>query len=133
MLGSRLGVFNAELRIPLFGSSEFGLLNFPFLPTEIAPFFDAGVAYTSNQAPDFRFSSNPTDAASRVSANCRNSQVDQTNTFGIVCTDRIPVFSTGVTARVNFLGYMIFEAYLAHPFQRPGKGWVWGFQLAPGW
>jgi Omp85 superfamily domain len=133
MLGSRLGVVNAEFRIPLFGGSEFGLLNFPFLPTEIAPFFDAGVAYTSNQAPDFRFSSNPTDAAQRVSANCQNSRVDQSNTFGIVCTDRIPVFSTGVTARVNFLGYMIFEAYLAHPFQRPGKGWVWGFQLAPGW
>ena len=133
MLGSRLGVVNAEFRIPLFGGSEFGLLNFPFLPTEIAPFFDAGVAYTSNQAPDFRFSSNPTDAAQRVSSNCRNSQVNQSNTFGIVCTDRIPVFSTGVTARVNFLGYMIFEAYLAHPFQRPGKGWVWGFQLAPGW
>jgi len=134
MLGSRLGVFNAELRIPLIGSSEFGLLNFPFLPTEIAPFFDAGVAYTSNQAPDWRFSTNPSDAAQRVSANCQNSLPQQNiNSFGIACTDRIPVMSTGVSARVNFLGYMIFEAYLAHPFQRPGKSWVWGFQLAPGW
>jgi hypothetical protein len=25
------------------------------------------------------------------------------------------------------------EAYAAHPFQRPKKNWVWGFQLAPGW
>ncbi|HEY2856474.1 MAG TPA: hypothetical protein VGJ18_26765 [Gemmatimonadaceae bacterium] len=134
MLGSRLGVFNAELRIPLIGSSEFGLLNFPFLPTEIAPFFDAGVAYTSDQAPDWRFSTNPADAAQRVSQNCQNSTPQNNlNGFGIACTDRIPVFSTGVSARVNFLGYMIFEAYLAHPFQRPGKSWVWGFQLAPGW
>jgi hypothetical protein len=132
MLGSRLAVFNAELRIPLFGGSEFGLLNFPFLPTEIAPFLDGGVAYTGSQAPDFRFSTNPTDAAQRVSANCQNQPQSTQTSFGIVCTDRIPVFSTGVSARVNFLGYMIFEAYIAHPFQRPGKNWVWGFQLAPG-
>jgi hypothetical protein len=133
MLGSKLAVFNAELRIPLFGGSEFGLLNFPFLPTEIAPFFDGGVAYTGDQRPDFRFSTNPSDAANRVSANCQNQPVSTQTNFGIVCTDRIPVFSTGLSARVNFLGYMIFEAYIAHPFQRPGKSWVWGFQLAPGW
>ncbi|HKW47852.1 MAG TPA: hypothetical protein VJN70_10415 [Gemmatimonadaceae bacterium] len=133
MLGSKLAVFNAELRIPLFGGSEFGLLNFPFLPTEIAPFFDGGVAYTGDQKPDLRFSTNPIDAAQRVSAACQNQPVSNQSNFGIVCTDRIPVFSTGLSARVNFLGYMIFEAYYAHPFQRPGKSWVWGFQLSPGW
>jgi Tol biopolymer transport system component len=133
MLGSRLAVMNAELRIPLIGSSEFGLLNFPFLPTEIAPFLDGGVAYTSNQAPDFRFSTSATDANSRVSQNCQNQPNTNANNFALTCTDRIPVFSTGISARINFLGYMIFEAYYAHPFQRPGKGWVWGFQLAPGW
>ncbi|PYP69037.1 MAG: peptidase S9 [Gemmatimonadetes bacterium] len=133
MLGSRLGVVNLELRIPVIGSTEFGLLNFPFLPTEIAPFFDGGVAYTSNQAPDFRFSTSAADANSRVSKNCQNQTPTNQNNFIISCTDRIPVFSTGLSARINFLGYMIFEAYFAHPFQRPGKSWVWGFQLAPGW
>ena len=133
MLGSRLAVMNAELRIPLIGGSEFGLLNFPFLPTEIAPFLDGGVAYTSNQPPDFRFSTSARDANTRVSANCQNQQSTDPNNFILTCTDRIPVFSTGISARINFLGYMIFEAYYAHPFQRPGKGWVWGFQLAPGW
>ena len=49
------------------------------------------------------------------------------------CVDRIPVFSTGVSFRFNLMGYVIMEAYLAHPFQRPTKNWVWGFQLAPGW
>jgi hypothetical protein len=133
MLGSRLAVVNAELRIPLIGGSEFGLLNFPFLPTEIAPFFDGGVAYTSNQPPDFRWSTSAADANSRVSASCVNQPPSTFNSFGLACTDRIPVFSTGISARVNFLGYLIFEAYYAHPFQRPGKSWVWGFQLAPGW
>ena len=91
------------------------------------------MAYTSNQAPDWRFSTSAKDANTRVSANCQNQIPTNQNTFTLSCTDRIPVFSTGVSARVNFLGYLIFEAYYAHPFQRPGKGWVWGFQLAPGW
>ena len=122
---------NAEFRIPLFGTKEFGLLNFPFLPTEIAPFFDAGVSYTNSQPPDFRLSTNPADAAARVAQNCQN-QTTQQNQFAIVCTDRIPVFSTGVSARINFLGYAIFEAYSRTRSNGPEK-WVWGFQLAPGW
>ena len=46
---------------------------------------------------------------------------------------RIPVVSAGVSARVNLLGYAVIEAYAARPFQRPGKSWVYGLQLAPGW
>ena len=43
------------------------------------------------------------------------------------------MWGTGLSFRANVLGYVILEAYLAHPFQRPGRNWVWGFQLAPGW
>ena len=128
LFGSRLLVANAEFRLPLFGTREFGLLNFPFLPTEVAPFFDAGVAYTSHQSPDFRFAT----SANEAPASCANQQFDPNNR-PLPCASRIPVFSTGVSFRVNFLGYMIFEAYVAHPFQRPDRNWVWGFQLAPGW
>jgi len=46
---------------------------------------------------------------------------------------RTPVVSSGLSARFNVLGYAILEAYVAHPFQRPGKNWLWGFQLVPGW
>ena len=133
MLGSRLGVVNLELRLPLIGSREFGILNFPFLPTEVAPFFDAGIAYTSNQPPDIRFVTGNGDD-NRISASCQaQSLPTDPNIIPLNCADRVPVFSTGVSFRVNFLGYMIFEAYVAHPFQRPQKNWVWGFQLAPGW
>ena len=45
----------------------------------------------------------------------------------------MPVGSTGVSARVNILGFMILETYYAYPWQRPDKGWHWGFNLAPGW
>jgi Tol biopolymer transport system component len=37
------------------------------------------------------------------------------------------------SARFNLLGFMIFEAYYAYPWQRPEKGAHWGFSLAPGW
>jgi hypothetical protein len=121
LIGSRLGVLNAELRIPLIGTREFGLLNIPFLPVELSPFFDAGLMWTSDQKPVLKFKE---EAADDTPPTCANLSI---------CAQRIPVFSTGLSARINVLGYLIFEMYYAKPFQRPTKGWVWGFQLAPGW
>ncbi|NJD11416.1 MAG: peptidase S9, partial [Gemmatimonadetes bacterium] len=103
--GTKIALASAELRIPLFGVSELGLINFPFLPTELAPFFDVGYAWGKVGATGL--------------------QVNE--------ADRKAVFSTGVSARINILGYMVLESYLAYPFQRPDKGWHFGFNLMPGW
>jgi hypothetical protein len=127
LLGSRVGVFNAELRIPLFGTSGFGLINFPYLPLEVSPFFDAGIAWTGDQPPEFRV----TSASGATPTSCANTTTLQG--FLTPCAERVPVFSTGVSFRFNVLGYMILETYVAHPFQRPTKDWVIGVQLAPGW
>ena len=108
LVGSRIAVASAELRIPLFGTEQYGIIDFSFLPTEIAPFVDAGVAWTSDETPDFRFDRGSTP-------------------------DRIPVVSAGVSARMNVLGYLIFEAYWAYPFQRPERGGHFGFAIQPGW
>ncbi|HEX7120806.1 MAG TPA: hypothetical protein VF178_00460, partial [Gemmatimonadaceae bacterium] len=105
--GSRVAVVNAEFRVPLFGTSQFGLLTFPFLPTEIAPFVDAGVAWTSDESPELRFD--------RRTA------------------ERVPVFSAGVAARINLLGAAVVEIFWVQPYQRQGVGSYWGFQLLPGW
>jgi Tol biopolymer transport system component len=107
LVGSRIGVVSAEFRVPLLGVPQFGLINFPLVPLEISPFVDAGVAWTRQQSPTLEFST--------------------------TSLDRVPVVSTGISARMNILGYMILEAYYAYPFQRPVKGAHWGFQLAPGW
>ena len=107
LIGSRIAAFNAELRIPLFGPSQFGLIRTPLFPVDIAPFLDAGVAWTRAQSPKLEFATNS--------------------------TARVPVVSTGVSARANLFGYAVVEVYYAHPFQRPNKSWVLGFQLAPGW
>jgi Tol biopolymer transport system component len=107
LLGSRIGVANFEMRVPLFGVRQFGLINFPYLPTEIGPFLDAGVAWAKGDSPEF--------------------------TFSKTTTKRVPVFSTGISARMNILGYMVLEAYYAYPFQRPERGAHFGFVLSPGW
>ena len=126
LFGSKVGVANAEIRIPLFGSPQFGLINFPYLPLEVSPFFDAGIAWTGDQKPEWSFERGDDSSP----ASCQQ----QTNArFIAPCARRIPVFSTGVSFRFNVLGYMILEAYYAHPFQRPQRDWVLGIQLAPGW
>lgn len=107
LIGSRIGAANLELRIPLFGTKDLGLLETKFLPVEISPFIDAGVAWTRASSPKWVFE--------RASP------------------DRIPVVSTGVSSRFNLFGAMVLEVFYAKPFQRPSKGWVWGVQLLPGW
>jgi Tol biopolymer transport system component len=107
LFGQRIGVASVEARIPFLGVEQFGLINFPFLPTELVAFADAGVAWDGDNPVNFTWSRSG--------------------------SERVPVLSTGVSARFNILGFMILEAYYAYPWQRPEKGWHWGFQLAPGW
>ncbi len=107
LFGQRLQVFNFEFRIPITGVSQYGLINLPFLPIELVTFADMGLAWDNFADVDLRF--------------------DRTT------LDRVPVFSTGISARANLLGFLILESYYAYPFQRPDKGWHWGFTLAPGW
>ncbi len=108
LLGSRIGIMNLELRLPLLGTEQFGLINFPYLPTDLVAFFDGGVAWSAGDLPELKW--------------------DTHNT-----TDRIPVFSAGGGARINFFGLLVMQFYYAYPFQRPDFGWHWGFFLAPGW
>ena len=106
LIGNRIAVSSIEARIPLLGVEQYGIINFPFVPTELVLFTDAGLAWDPEGA-DLEWSR----SSSR----------------------RVPVASSGVSARFNVLGILILEAYYAYPWQRPEKGWHWGFQLAPGW
>ncbi len=108
LIGTRVGVVNLELRLPLFGIENYGLINFPYLPLDLVAFFDGGVAWTRRSPPQMRWESD--DPALRV-----------------------PVFSAGGAARVNILGVLVLQIYYAYPFQRPDYGGHWGFIFAPGW
>ena len=46
--------------------------------------------------------------------------------------DREWVRSAGVAFRLNAFGYAILELDYVRPFDRPGRGWLWQFNLTPG-
>jgi outer membrane protein assembly factor BamA len=125
LLGSRIAVASAEIRIPLLGVEGLGLIRTNIVPVEIAPFVDAGIAWCGRVDPN--------------SQSCREGSTSTDFRFvtgdeARATTNRIPVISTGISARINLFGYAVLETYYAIPFQRPDKrGGVFGFQLAPGW
>ena len=116
LFGSRIGVGSVELRVPLLGTPQFGLVSFPYLPTELTLFGDAGMTWGLRTR----------DTEGNV----------VTTTFG----DAQPLFSAGVSTRVNLLGALVLEPYYALPFSRYGENGdlnrgrgVFGLNLTPGW
>jgi Tol biopolymer transport system component len=101
LFGSRMAVANAELRLSLTGYR--GLLsNSGLPPIEIAPFFDAGMAWRSQ---------------------------DLARALNVA---RVPVSSYGVSMRFNVIGYFIGQLSFVRANDRPGKGWGWEFSITPG-
>jgi len=103
LLGSRMVVGNAELRFPLFGALGIGSGYYGVFPLEFTVFGDGGLAWDSQNKP---------------------------SVFGSGTRD--PVFSAGAGLRINLLGFAVGEVDLVRPFNRPDKGWVWQFELQPG-
>ncbi len=107
LVGSRMALVNAEVRLPFFGTEEFGLINFPYVPTELVAFADGGVTWSKGDQPELKFDTDP--------------------------SEHVPVFSTGVAARVNLMGYAVLQFYYAHAFQREKNKGQFGFFISPGW
>lgn len=109
LLGSRLAVANFEIRLPFTGPEQLAVIKSGFFFTELALFLDAGVAWTGSTRPTLDINDMSADT-------------------------RFPIFSTGLSLRVNLFGAMILEPYYAFPFQRDGiKGGVFGLNFLPGW
>ena len=107
LVGSRMAVVNLELRVPLFGFEDYGLVRFPALATELVGFVDGGVAWTKGESPQLRYAEDS--------------------------PERVPVFSAGVAARTVLLGVLPLELYYAWPLQRPEENGVFGVLIATGW
>jgi outer membrane protein assembly factor BamA len=103
LLGSRVVVASAELRFPFFGALGIGPGYYGVFPVDFVAFGDGGVAWDSQNSPSILGSGS-----------------------------RTPVFSAGAGFRINLLGFAVGEVDLVRPFNRPDKGWVWQFQLEPG-
>lgn len=108
LFGSRIGIVNAEVRLPVLGIEELALFRSRMFPSTLSAFVDGGLAWSKSRKPDFRWTTDET-------------------------SDNVPVFSSGFSLRVNILGYLITEFYYAFPFQRPDKSGIFGFQISPGW
>jgi hypothetical protein len=72
------------------------------IPVEVGVFADAGVAWTSDTKPSFA-------GGSRDWAR-----------------------SVGATIRFNAFGFAVGEIDYVRPLDRPGRGWMWQFNLIPG-
>jgi Tol biopolymer transport system component len=46
--------------------------------------------------------------------------------------DNQPVVSVGAAIRANILGFAVAEINYVRPLDRPGRGWLWQFNLRPG-
>ncbi len=103
LVGSRMLVGNIEFRFPLLRPFGVGQNMYGPLPVEVAFFLDGGVTWNRGQKPSF-FNGGT----------------------------REPVTSGGITLRTNLLGFATAQIDYARPFNRPGRGWIWGFSLTPG-
>jgi len=72
------------------------------IPVEVGVFADAGVAWTSSTKPSFAGG------------------------------DREWSRSVGATIRFNAFGFAVGEIDYVRPLDRPGRGWMWQFNLIPG-
>ncbi len=109
--GTKIIVANAELRFPLSGPKRLALIKSGWLFTDLNLFFDSGLAWNSGN----------------------NIKLDW-QTTSLSDTTRIPVYSTGVSLRINLLGYLVIEPYYAFPFQNGGfHNGVFGLNFLPGW
>jgi hypothetical protein len=79
-----------------------GDLDYGGIPVEIFAFGDAGIAWTANESPVF------------------------------FDGPRKWVTSVGAGARVNVMGFAIAEFNAVRPLQRPQQGWMFVFNLRPG-
>ena len=102
LVGSKILVGSIELRFPPFGLLGAGGGYYGILPIEAGIFYDAGVAWT---------------------------QAENAQLFG---GTRKLVRSTGVSFRLNLLGYAIGQMDVVHPFDRPQKNWMVRFSLTEG-
>ena len=103
LIGSRVGVANLELRLPVLGLFNRRNLYGP-IPVELVGFSDWGVAWTAQEKAKF---------------------------LGNGGTRKV-VKSYGVGARVNVLGFAVVEFDFVRPVDRTAKGWTWVFNFSPG-
>ncbi len=108
LIGSNIGVLNAELRFPLTRSVALGFLPVGLPPIEGALFYDMGLAWYSGSKVVWRRAAG-----------------DDPETV------RQPLRSWGGSIRMNFLGFVILRFDYTKPLDRPHNSSYWTVSLGP--
>ncbi len=106
LVGKKIAVANAEIRLPFTGADRLALITSGFLFSDLVLFADGGIAW--DDLNNVEFQEDPQEGG------------------------RIPVFSAGVALRINLFGYFILEPYLAFPFQRNNVTTAFNLYISPG-
>jgi hypothetical protein len=109
LIGSKMYVANAELRLPFTGPERLSAIKSNLLFSELNVFTDGGIAWGN-----------------------RNLLSEQDETGAIVRANRF-ILSSGISIRVNLFGALILEPYYAIPWQNGGfKNASFGLNFVPG-
>jgi len=132
--GSRIAVFNFEVRLPFTGPEKLAMIKSKFLFTDLNLFFDAGLAW--NAGEHIYFQKNPPVIGEENVLNPDGTP--QLDNNGQPVTQpkygRVPALSAGVSLRINVFGAFVLEPYLAIPFNRTDVTKpVFGLGFTPGW
>ncbi|MCB0518412.1 MAG: PD40 domain-containing protein [Lewinellaceae bacterium] len=105
LFGSKIAVSNVELRVPFTGPEQLALIKSKFFLTELSVFLDGGLAWDT-------FDKNADSSLRQFDLN--------------------PLFSAGVSMRINLFGALVLEPYYAWPLLKDTKG-TFGLNIVPGW
>ncbi len=124
LVGSKMFVANAEIRLPFTGPEQISLIKSGFLFTDLNLFLDGGASfYEFDQfnGPIYKLG---TDGKPQTNPS--------TGEPLILRQEARPIFTAGVSVRVNLFGALILEPYYAVPLLKETKG-VFGLNIVPGW
>lgn len=132
--GSKMAVFNLEVRLPFTGPKKLSAIPSNFLFTDLNLFFDAGLAW--NEDSKIVFKNQPVNNTDpKTDPITGNIILDQNGKPIYQKTNqRVPAMSVGISVRVNVFGAFVLEPYYAIPFQRKDLSLgTFGLTFAPGW
>ncbi|HIX55595.1 MAG TPA: tolB protein precursor, partial [Candidatus Sphingobacterium stercoripullorum] len=133
LMGSKMAIGNLEMRIPFTGPKELAVMESGFLFSDLNIFIDGGVAW--NRGNKVKMSKSDSDRVEAIDGD--GNPIIGSDGKPVMVYDsnvKAPVFSAGVSLRINLFGAMILEPYYAIPFQRSDvKFGVFGLNFAPGW
>lgn len=112
LVGEQMAVANFELRLPFTGHKKLALIPFNYIASDLNFFVDAGMTWSAKSA-------NPETPGWITSFISKNN----------------PVMSWGMSLRMNLMGYLIIEPYLAMPYRdKSWQGQVTGINfMIAGW